>query len=236
MKNFLKDYLELSEQDRQEIISNPGPVVTLSRESGCSSTQIAVKLSKILSGYGYQAGKRNGEWTLVSKEIIEEAAQELEMSHAQIKDVFRKETRTSLHDVTTAFSTDKVYDADDQKVIDTISEIISKVAQRGRCVIVGRAANVVTKDIPACLNVKLQAPMEWRIGQVMKVSSMNYADARDYVLEIDRQRNLFVEHIAGYKVGNSDFDVVFNCATMSDDLIVDTIINILKSKRLIAAG
>ena len=236
MKSFLKDYLVLSEHDRDEVFANPGPVVTISRESGCSSNLIAAKLTKILSGYDYKSKGKDTEWKWINKEVIEEAAVELEMSHEQIKNVFMKEARTSLHDVTTAFSTEKMYDADDQKVIDTVTEIISKVAQRGRCVIVGRAANVVAKDIPSRLSVKLQAPLEWRIGQIMKVSTMHYADARDYVLEIDRQRDLFVEHIAGHKMGNTDYDVVFNCATLSDDLIVDAILNILKNKKIIDVG
>ena len=68
----------------------------------------------------------------------------------------------------------------------------------------------------------------------MQVSNMNYTYARDYVLEVDRKRSLFVEHIAGRKLECADFDVVFNCATMSDYMIVDSIINILKNKKIIS--
>ncbi len=43
---------------------------------------------------------------------------------------FLSEAKINIHDVTTAFSTDKVYDADDQKVIDTVRKIIHKIAEQ----------------------------------------------------------------------------------------------------------
>ena len=67
----------------------------------------------------------------------------------------------------------------------------------------------------------------------MQISSLSHSDARDYVIEIDRQRDLFVEHIAGRKVNNSDFDLIFNYSTMLDDHIVDAIVSVLKNRQII---
>lgn len=234
MKNFLKDFVEMSDARRHTMIDQPGPVVTISRETGCSTNYIAMKLSKILSGYGYQKGsKQSSDWKFVNKEVIEHAAVELEMSPDEVKNVFLKEVRTHLHDVSMAFSTEKVYDADDQRVIDTVKDVITQLAGEGRCVIVGRAANIITSGIEARLSVKIQAPLEWRIRRIMNLSSMSYADARDYVLEIDRQRMLYIEHIAGRHVDDNDYDMVFNHATLSDDQIVDAMLHVMKSKQLI---
>ena len=232
MKNFLLNHL--GKQRNEEMNVEAGPVITISRECGCSANRIAIKLSKILSGYSYLSEtKKDVEWHWVNKEVIENAASELEMNQEQIRSVFLGEVKTSLHDVTTAFSTSKVYDADDQKVIDTVKAVVKQLARDGHCIIVGRAASVVSRDIPQRLNVRLQAPLEWRVKRIMQISNMTYADAQDYVLEIDRERNLFVEHIAGRKLDNNDFDIVFNYATMTDDHIVDAIVNILKNKKII---
>ena len=188
-----------------------------------------------MTGYSYlSANKKDVEWKWLNKEVIEKAAVELEMNPDKIRDVFLGEAKMSIHDVSNAFSTEKVYDADNQKVIDTLRAVITEIAREGNCVIVGRAASVVSKGVAKRLCVKLQAPIEWRIKHIMQVSNMNYTDARDYVLEVDRKRSLFVEHIAGRKLECADFDVVFNCATMSDDMIVDSIINILKNKKIIS--
>lgn len=235
MENFLQNYLSNPHTDNQHLDNDLGPVVTISRECGCSANRIAIKLSKILTGYSYlSANKKDVEWKWLNKEVIEKAAVELEMNPDKIRDVFLGEAKMSIHDVSNAFSTEKVYDADNQKVIDTLRAVITEIAREGNCVIVGRAASVVSKGIAKRLCVKLQAPIELRIKHIMQVSNMNYTDARDYVLEVDRKRSLFVEHIAGRKLESADFDVVFNCATMSDDMIVDSIINILKNKKIIS--
>jgi len=232
MKNFLLNYLDKSESCKD--LDQAGPVITISRECGCSANRIAIKLSKILSGYSYQSeNKKDVEWKWVNKEVIEKAALELEMHPEKIRNVFLGEVKKSLHDVSTAFSTEKVYDADDQKVIDTVTSVIRQLACNGHCIIVGRAASVVSKDITRRLNIKLQAPLEWRKKRIMKISNMTYSEAQEYILAIDGERDLFVEHIAGRKLDNTDFDIVFNYATMLDDHIVDAIINVMKSKNLI---
>lgn len=234
MKEFLSHYLEQTGQKSTSKIHYPGPVVTISRECGCSAKRIATKLSKILTGYNYLSEtKTDVEWKWVSKEIIEMAAKELEMDPNKIRNVFLGEAKQSIHEVSTAFSVNKVYDADDQHVIDTVKSVIRSIAEEGHYIIVGRAASVIAQDIPKRLSIKLQAPLDWRINRIMQISNLSWADAQEYVLEIDRQRNLFVEHVAGRKLDNNDFDLIFNYSTMLDDHIVDVIVNVLKNKKVI---
>ena len=235
MKNFLKHYVEEPGRERNSG-SYPGPVVLISRECGCSAKRIATKLSKILSGYSYQsATKTDIEWKWVSKEIIEEAAKELELTPEKIKNVFQAEAKSSLHELSTAFSTDKVYDAEDQEIIDTVKDVIYRIAEEGHSIIVGRAAAIIAREIPQKLSIKLQAPLEWRINRIMQISDMSRSDAQEHVLEVDRQRDLFVEHVAGREMNNNDYDLIFNYSTMRDDYIVDAIINILKNRRMIVS-
>jgi cytidylate kinase len=231
MKNILSNFLTGTSVQSKKY---PGPVIMISRECGCSAKRIAIKLSKILSGYSYLSETKTPvEWQWVSKEIIEEAARELEMEPGRVKNVFLSEVKTHLHEVSTAFSTEKVYDADDQQVIDTVREVILKIAEAGNFIIVGRAAGAIARDISQKLSIKLQAPLDWRINRIMQISNMTKDEAQHYVLEIDRQRDLFVEHVNGSKMNNNDFDLIFNYATMQDDFIVDAIINIMKNKRMI---
>lgn len=237
MKNLLSNYLTQDDKTTIGKLKHPGPVVTISRECGCSAKRIATKLSKILTGYNYLSEtKTDVEWKWVSKEIIELAAQELEVDANKIRNVFLSEAKKSIHEVTTAFSTSKVYDADDQHVIDTVKSVVSSIAEAGHTIIVGRAASVIAKDISKRLSIKLQAPLDWRINRIMQISNLSWADAQEYVLEIDRQRDLFVEHVAGRKLDNNDFDLIFNYSTINDDHIVDMIVNLLKNKKIIASS
>jgi cytidylate kinase len=235
MKDFLSHYFEQAGQKGPEKLNHPGPVVTISRECGCSAKRIATKLSKILTGYNYLSEtKTDVEWKWVSKEIVEIAAQELETDASKIRNVFLSEVKQSVHEVTHAFSTSKVYDADDQEVIDTVKSVVRGICEEGHYIIVGRAASVIAHDIPKRLSIKLQAPLDWRINRIMQISNMSWAEAQEYVLEIDRQRDLFVEHVAGRQLDNNDFDIIFNYSTMLDDQIVDVIVNVLKNKKIIA--
>jgi len=209
----------------------PGPVIMISRECGCSAKRIATKLSKILSGYSYLSEtKTDVEWKCVSKEVVNSVAQELKIDPKQIKEVFTSEAKTSLYDVNTAFSTEKVYDESDQEVIDSVKKVVRHIAEKGYIIIVGCAAEIIANDIPHKLSVKLQAPMEWRVYRIMQISNMSYYDAREYVLEIDRQRELFIEHVAGRKSLNIDYDIIFNYSTLSDDNIVDAIVRVVRAK------
>lgn len=235
MKDFLSSYLTPAEEKIKGKHRRPGPVVTISRECGCSANRIATKLSKILTGYNYLSDtKTDVEWKWVSKEIIEMAAGELETHPGRIKNVFLGEVKKSIHEVTSAFSNAKMYNAEDQYVIDTVKSVIHSIAEDGHYIIVGRAANVIASDVTKRLRVKLQAPLEWRINRIMQISNLSWADSQAYVLEVDRQRNLFVEHVAGRELDNNDFDLIFNYSTMPDDLIVDVIVNVLKNKKIIA--
>jgi cytidylate kinase len=164
------------------------------------------------------------------------AAVELETHPNRIKNVFLGDPKQSIHEVSTAFSNAKVYDAEDQQVIDTVKSIIRSIAEDGHYIIVGRAASVIAQDIPKRLSVKLQAPLEWRINRIMQISNLSWADAQAYVFEVDRQRDLFVEHVAGRELENTDFDLIFNYATMPDDHIVDVMANVLKNKKIIATS
>ena len=233
-QNILSNYSELFRQQQQKGDISQGPVITISRECGCSAKRIATKLSKILTGYSYLSEtKTEVEWRWISKEIIEEASQELEMDSNHVKNVFLSEKKVPLGEVTNAFSTEKVYDADDQKVIETVGTVIRSFAVAGHHIIVGRAGEILSHGIRDRLAIRLEAPLDWRVNRIMQISSLSHSDARDYVIEIDRQRDLFVEHIAGRKVNNSDFDLIFNYSTMLDDHIVDAIVCVLKNRHII---
>jgi cytidylate kinase len=233
-QNILSNYSEVFRQQQQKGDISQGPVITISRECGCSAKRIATKLSKILTGYSYLSEtKTEVEWRWISKEIIEEASQELEMDSNHVKNVFLSEKKVTLGEVTNAFSTEKVYDADDQKVIETVGTVIRSFAVAGHHIIVGRAGEILSHGIRDRLAIRLEAPLDWRVNRIMQISSLSHSDARDYVIEIDRQRDLFVEHIAGRKVNNSDFDLIFNYSTMLDDHIVDAIVCVLKNRHII---
>lgn len=231
MNDFLIDHLKLVISNSSSDIYNPGPVITISRDCGCSAKRIATKLSKILTGYNYNSEtKTDVEWKWVSKEIIEKLTSGLDEKNVEQRGY---DSEILIEDLKTSFSGGKFYDSSDIKVIETVQAVIRSMVNQGHYIIVGLAGNVIAQDIPNRLCIKLQAPFEWRVNRIMQLNNYSWEEARTYVLSVDNKRDLFVERLAGRQINNNDYDIIFNYSTMPDDHIVDAIVNILKNNKMI---
>lgn len=235
MENLVKNYLNTFMSFNLETGEFPGPVVNISRQAGCSAQRIAIKLSKILTGYSYMSEtKTDAEWEWVDKKVFGKVVKEMidEINEGDYND--KDEAIVMLNQVSKAFSNETLYDITDEKMIRILKGIICKLAYEGRKIIVGRSAGVILKDVPNKLNVRLEAPVEWRINRVMQVNDYSMTKAQEYIEKTDYKRDTFIEKINGRKAENNDFDVIFNYATLEDDEIVDAIVNILRNKQIIS--
>ncbi|MBT3385437.1 MAG: cytidylate kinase-like family protein [Prolixibacteraceae bacterium] len=235
MEKFINNYLNTTTCCNLETGDFPGPIITISRQAGCSAQRIAIKLSKILTGYSYMSEtKTDAEWKWVNKDIFADAVNEMvgEIEAGNFENA--KEDIKLLGEVSQAFSEETIYDISDEKLIDTLKGVICKLAFQGRTIIVGRSAGVILKNVPNKLNIRFEAPVEWRINRVMQIMDLSQAEAANYINKADIKRDSFIEKIIGRKAENNDFDIIFNYASMEDDQIVDAVINILKNKKIIS--
>jgi len=235
MEKLVKNYLNTFSVYNLETGDFPGPVVTISRQAGCSAQRLAIKLSKILTGYSYMSDtKTEAEWEWVDKKafnkVVNEMVNEIEIGEFDDKD----QAIIMLNEVAKAFSDETIYDISDEKLILILKGIICRLAFEGRKIIVGRSAGVILKNIPNKLNIRLEAPAEWRINRVMQINDFSKAKAEEYIKNMDSRRDSFIEKIIGRKAENNDFDVIFNYASLEDDEIVDAVINILRNKQIIS--
>jgi cytidylate kinase len=235
MEKFFNSFMKTITCCNLETGDFPGPVVTISRQAGCSAQRIAIKLSKILTGYSYMSDtKTDAEWKWVDKNVFEQVVTDM-MEDVKSGDYDDKEEAIKmLHQVAQAFSNETIYDISDSRLIDTFKGVICRLACKGRAIIVGRSAGVILGEIPNKLNIRLEAPMEWRINRIMQLRDFSQAEAVEFVKEMDSKRDAFIEKIIGRKANNDDFDVIFNYASLQDDEIIDAIVNILKNKKIIA--
>ncbi len=236
MEKFINSYLKNLKCVNLETGEFPGPFLTISRQAGCSAQRIAIKLSKILTGYSYMSEtKTDAEWKWVDKtvfsDVVDEMIEEVKAGNYEDAD----EAINFLKEVERAFSDETIYDISDENLIQTLKGIICRLANQGRTIIVGRSAGVILKDVPNKLNIRLEAPTEWRIHRVMQLKDLSWAEAEDYIVKADKKRDSFIEKIIGRKAENNDFDVIFNYASLEDDQIVDAVINILKNKKIISS-
>lgn len=233
MENLLTHYMEerFRHPDKAlKLAGQSGPVVTISRQAGCSGNTIANKLMLRLNRINLEK-ERKQLWKVVNKEIIESAARELELHPSRIQHVFKGRRKGLLDEMILSMST-KYYKSD-RKIIKIINEVISSIANEGYVIIVGRGGVAITKDHPQALHIKIQAPEEWRIDVIAAKHQISKEEARKYVVEVDRYRGKLLEDFQVTTAEDELFDVILNAKRLSDDELVESMIHLLGIKNLI---
>ena len=229
MENILREYLEKSFHEPDvERPCGTGPVVTISREFGCPSKPVAQLLAETINRrYNDAAGKK---WRFINKEIVESAAKELELNPTDINYMMSAGSRDLLSDVMASFSTSYV---SNHKMRKTIRKVIGELAQKGNLVIVGRAAVAVLQGCRQTVHVRLQAPLEWRIPEICRLRDVNPDAAVKLATETDQKRKSLIELVYGDKFTPYLFDLTFNCQTIKMPEIVETIMALMQSKKML---
>lgn len=229
MSNILLKYMiERYEQKKGNVFhSDPGPVVTISSECGCSGKNLAKILLKEINKT-YEKRDISKHWKCISKEILSESARELNLHPSKIKHVFDHKQKSQIDEILAALS-DRYY-ISDKKIRKTIFEVIRSFAYSGNVFIVGRGGVVITRDIPRSLHIKLMAPLEWRVQKIMKKMELSEEKAKEFVLDIDERRADFKNFYAGKTLTDSIFDLIFNYKTTTDQEIAAVVLGIMHNR------
>ena len=226
MDNLLLKYM--NERSRPEIKKNidpPGPVITISRECGCSGRLLAEKLTERIN---HTIGNPAHNWKWVNKEILYLASKELKLNPDQIKNLLKAEDKNFLDEIVSSFTVK--YYAPDAKIKKTIKDVVRHLAIQGNVVIIGRGSEALTQDIGRSLHIKLYAPLKWKVDVIRNRNKISADEAKKLILKTDKRRLKFVE---GYLVKDSNkevYDIDFNCAKFNHDEITDMIMKALEIK------
>jgi cytidylate kinase len=206
---------------------SPGPVITISREYGCPGRRIARQLSETLTEKNHAQGNSRA-WRWISKEIIEESARELKLSPELMQDLSEYRERGFFENLALFFS-DEYYPSD-VKIKNTIAKFIYNASTLGNVVIVGRAAEAITKNFTNSLHVKIQAPLGWRAENVAEAQGMTIQEARKEAMEMDHRRSSFRNYFEKERPDIDYFDIFYNCSTLTDEEIVESIVIFAESR------
>lgn len=115
--------------------------------------------------------------------------------------------------------------ADDERYIDTLSELIMAFAERGNIVIVGRGAQVLLADRADTLHVRVACPQDERIRRIAERDGMDLDTATRRVQESDRQREAWHTKYFGIDYREPyHYHLVVNSGRLSDELAADLIV------------
>ncbi len=228
--NYLNRRLKEAEGKETAVFKNPGPVVTISRQSGCSARRLTRKLVEELN---QRAKKKEDskDWDYINKELLEKAARELDVKPSEIAYVFKYQERNALGDIFASYA-NKYYKSE-RKIRKTIADVIKSIAAEGNIIVIGRAGVVLTKDIMQSLHISLEAPLEWRSLMISERYNLSFSDAKKSVIEMDKKRERFRESFEGRNTDYTWFDVTFNRMSLTENEIITTIIKMMETKKLI---
>src|SRR6056297_1112579 len=230
MANILLKYLE-ERHKRIQKIDEPkkvGPVITISRSFGCPANLCATDLADILTK---MEGNLNDPWKVISKEILEKSAKELGIETEKIEYIFQFEKRSAIDEILEALSS-KYYKSE-RKIRKTISEVIYSFGEQGRVIIVGRAGASILYDIKNALHVRLIAPLEYRIEGVSRRHKISHREAKKLTFEMDKKRAMLRKDFAGKRTSDLDYDLIFNCKTISSEEIVQLIVKTAEMRKMV---
>lgn len=230
MNNFLEHYLK--EKYRQDDFAPtvPGPVVTLSREYGCDARIISQKLAEKLNTY-YRAIGQKRDWEIISKEILEASAQELQTDSKKLQYIFAFENRSTIDEFLMSLTARQYYS--DWKIKETIKNVVRSFAIDGYAIIIGRAGAQITRDIQRALHVRLIAPFDWRVDNIAKKHNLTSKEAYRKVNEMDKNRHRLIETFTRAAGCHQCYDVHYNLKYLNTDQIVSDIVHMMQLKKLI---
>jgi cytidylate kinase len=97
-------------------------------------------------------------------------------------------------------------------------------------IIVGRGSQVILKDLPDVLHVRIIAPLERRIERWMERNNISHEEAKKITLERDRKHVHFVETYFDEDINNPDlYDLIINTDKLTLDCAADLIIDAVDS-------
>jgi cytidylate kinase len=204
------------------------PAITFSRQTGSGAMDIARKLADYLQA---KAPAHCG-WTVFDKNLVTRMLKEHDLPErlaqflpedriSRIRDIV--ENLLGLHPPS-------------ETMVRQVSETVVHLAEMGHAILVGRAANVITRHMESVFHVRLVAPLDKRVEKVMERTHMDHAAALAVIHREDAARRAYIKEYFGHDPDDVLlYDLVVNTARIAPEaaarLIGDTVIEWIKTPR-----
>ena len=225
MEKFF-DYFDA--RHRESILNKPpsqdGPVITLSRLTGCDARQVAAILVEELNQkFGIS------KWKWVDKDIIYAIARELNTDTQRVENFYNGIELSNISEMIMAFSGGFVTDL---RVKKAIKEVVLAMCKEGHIILVGRGGVSIANEIADALHIRLIAPFYWRVENVMKKKAFDIETAEEYVVNTDEKRFALIRTFLDKKPLNIDylFDATINRSSFTIKEIAELIISMYEKK------
>ena len=206
---------KLQDQDNNEEVvckiqdSKPGLIFTIAREHG--------SLGKLI---GKEFADKMGI-PFYSKEIIALAASKSGLCEEYLSNVHSKQALVSSLYLSKEIS---------EEAINAQKEAINKIAEKGSCVIVGRAADYILKDNPNLVSIFIYANYKVRVKNIMEAYNDSEDVSKKNIKSSDDSRAKYYELISNRKWGHKHNYTLCIDSSKGKDEVVNMLYNMFKDK------
>lgn len=189
---------ELERRKPAEIEAAPqksGPIITLSRQRGSEGSLVAERLAE-LTGFSH-----------FNREIIEQISHEIGIQKRLIESLDEAAMSNFKLWVDGIFK-GRIVDSSDY--VQSLVKIIGAISHHGKAIIVGRGANFIIGG-GAGFHVRIVADLDFRINSLAKRRDLTTEQAKQEILENDKQRAKFIKNHFSRDIDDPDgYDMIIN--------------------------
>ena len=192
-------------------------IITIGREFGSGGREFGRRLAEELGIEYYD------------KEIIAAIAEKTSMSQEYVQEILEGKSH-HLYPITIGQSmfADNYYIQQEQSIYLAQSEIIRDLAQKSSCVIVGRCADFILKDLKP-YRIFIYADMDSRVRRCIERNPdsqkhLTEKEVRKQINSIDKNRAKYYDYYTGNKWGDKgNYDLCIN----TTDLVIKEIVPVI---------
>jgi cytidylate kinase len=113
----------------------------------------------------------------------------------------------------------------DERLFNAQRDAVRSVAEKGKCVIVGRNANIILKEFDRTLHVFVAASERFRIRILQeRMPGVSEDKIIEDIRTVDRARKKYCKHYTNTEFGNADFyDLCVKSSTLGIEKCIDLI-------------
>ena len=197
-------------------------IITIGREFGSGGHEVGRRLAAELG------------FRLYDKELLKMMAQESSICEQVLEDYDEKNTGSLLYSIMMDVypSMNYVGNTLQRQIYQAQYDTIRKIGDMGNCVIVGRGADYILRDLPHVTSVFIHASHEFRIGRIMEFEHVSEQKAKDIITKADKKRASYYNKKKKKKWGSvSSYNLSLDTSDIGIDGCVSVIRCYLEQKR-----
>ncbi len=184
-------------------------VITISREFGSGGRTIGKKAAQALGIPCYD------------QELIQKIAAQSGFHEGYVQDAGEDSTGSFL---ASAFTNHLQGHSNADYLWKVQYKIITDLAQKGPCLIVGRCADYILRDTADCLRVFIHADLDFRAKRIVEVYGEREESPEQRLREKDKRRAAYHRFYTDMKRGHAqNYDLTLNSGTLGIDRCVQII-------------